>query len=302
MGLLVYRGRPTLRAQNIQFPAVVNSSSPLDNFPLVRSRDIEDVRAALARVYTKPALVPTPGVEHLNAALNSCRLGRVTLAYSTYGSDVGLEYPPTDLCVQLFPIRGTAQMVCGRISDVLTPGASAVVCDGAPYTMKYGADYEHLVLRISSRLLTEKLVALTGATIKEPLRMDPQRSSKRPAALMLQRYLPRLVDTLSEAHPPFPDWWIAQTEEFLVTLFLCAHRHNYSHLLEEPALDVAPGQIRQAEEYMEANAPRVVTLEELAEITGVSAFSLYSAFKKHRGYSPFEFLSRVRSKSGGAHR
>jgi hypothetical protein len=199
--------------------------------------------------------------------------------------------------VQLLPIRGAAEIVCGRTSSVLTRGIGAVVSSSAPYTMNYGPDYAHLVLRIDARALTEKLSALTGVPIGEPLRMSPQQDFRHPAAQILQRYLPLLVDTLNEGQAPFPDWWIAQTEQFLMTLFLCGHRHNYSHLLEGMEVqDAAPREVRQAENYIEANWQQAITLERLAEITEVSAFSLFSSFRKHRGYSPLEFAARLRSR------
>jgi hypothetical protein len=268
---------------------VVNSSNPLDNFPLIRSRDIEAVCDALGRIYTRPIFVPVRGVDKVDATVNNCQLQHISLAYGGFGADMGLQYPETGLFVQLFPLRAAAEIICGRTTDALAPGAGAVVSPGATYTMNYGADYAHVVLRIDARILTEKLAAMTGAAINEPLRVSPQQDVRHPAAHMLQRYLPLLIKTLGEASPPFPSWWIAQTEQLLMTLFLCGHRHNYSHLLEEAPAEAAPQQVRRAEEYIEANAQRAISLEELAQVTGVSAFSLFRSFKQSRGYSPLEF-------------
>jgi hypothetical protein len=271
---------------------VVNSSNPLDNFPVVRSSDIEEVCDAISRIYTRPAVVTVRGVDKVNATINNCRLQHVSLAYSAYGAEVGLEYPETELFVQLFPLRDAAEIICGRTADALAPGAGAVISPGATYAMNYGADYAHVVLRLDARVLTEKLVAMTGAAINAPLRVSPQQDVRHPAAHMLQRYLPLLIKTLGESNPPLPTWWIAQTEQLLMTLFLCGHRHNYSHLLEEAPAEAAPRQVRQAEEYIEANAQRAISLEELAAVTGVSAFSLFRSFKRSRGYSPLEFARR----------
>ena len=71
-----------------------------------------------------------------------------------------------------------------------------------------------------------------------------------------------------------------------------------SSLLEQNATDAAPWQVKRAEEYIAENAHRAISLEELADVTGVSAFSLFAAFRKHRGYSPREFVTRVRAKHG----
>ena len=211
---------------------------------------------------------------------------------------VQIEFPATGFFCQLFPIRGKGDLMIGRTSATLTAGGVALIPADAGVSGKYSDDYEYLVLRINACKLTEKLAALTGAAINEPLRIEPQQNWRHPASQMLQQYIPLLVDTLSDGNPPFPEWWIAQTEQLLMTLFLCGHRHNYSHLLEQDAPDAAARQVRRAEEFIVANAERAVTLEELAEVTGVSGFSLFSAFKKHRGYSPMEFVAQIRPRQG----
>ncbi len=277
----------------------MNASNPLDNFPLIRSSDMEEVCDAIGGVYARPVL--TCRATAAVAAINNCRLQHISLAYGTYCAPTALEYPGADVCVQMFPISGAAEVASGGTSHTLIPHASAVISPGAPYSIVYTSDYAHLVWRIDAKALTEKLTTMTGATINQPLRMTLKQDFERPAARMLQQYLPMLINTLSHDQSLFPDWWIAQTEQLLMTMFLCGTRHNYSHLLEEAeALDAAPQEVRRAEEYIEANAQRAITLEELAEVAEVSAFSLFSAFRKHRGCSPLEFIRQVRSKGGGA--
>lgn len=263
---------------------------------MIRSRDIEEVRDALARIYARPALLPPRVVTGFDATINNCRLRHFDLFYGAYRSPVGLQYPETNFFAQLFPLRGRGEAACGRTSVTLRAGAGAVVTSNASHRVNFSADYEQVVLRFDARALTEKLAAMTGATINEPLRMDLRPDSHHPVARMLEQYVPLLIETLSEASSPLPDWWIVQTEQLLMTLFLCGHRHNYSHLLRGQAAAAAPREVRLAEDYIEANAGRPVTLEELAKLTGVSAFSLFSAFRKHRGYSPLSFLSQVRAR------
>lgn len=270
-------------------------AKPLDNFPFVRTRKIEDAREALARIYTNPRLELARGATELNSSINTYQLRHIGLCYSTFGAAVDLEFPASGCFAQLFPIRGQGEVVCGTVSSSLTVGTSVTISQEVGHKASLSADYEHLVLRIDARQLTEKLAAMTGTTINEPLRVSPQPNAGCPAARMLQEYLPLLVKTLSGAEPPFPDWWMTQVEQLLMTLFLRSHQHNYSHLLDRDVPEAAPREVVKAEEYIEANAHRGVTLEELAEITGVSTLSLCSAFKKYRGYSPMEFLLLARS-------
>jgi hypothetical protein len=278
----------------------VEPSNPLDNFPLIRSRNLDEVCEALGRLFGSPILPRAGSVAGFDATVNNCQLRHVALAYSAYRAPIALEYPASGLFVQVFPIRGTGRIAYGRASGKLQPNGGAVVGSGVPHTINYTADYAHLVLRIDGGALTRKLSALTGVMIDKPIRMHARQTFKTPAARMLQQYLPLLAQTLGEADPPYPDWWIEQTEQLLMTLFLCGHRHNYSHLLEADVADAAPRQVRLAEEYIEANAQRGVGMDELAQLTGVSEFSLYRSFKQSRGYSPLEFAARQRAKRGSA--
>ena len=79
-----------------------------------------------------------------------------------------------------------------------------------------------------------------------------------------------------------------------MTLFLLGNQYNYSYLLETEPADSALRQVMRAEEYIAANLHQAITLEEIAAISGVSAFSLFRSFKKCRSYSPLEFASRLR--------
>lgn len=273
-----------------------SSSPPLRNWPLLRSRDIEEVREAIGRAYVKPRLKSAHGVAGLDATLNGCRLRHIQLFYVTYGADMTFEFDANNLFTLVLPLRGVNEIVCSETAISLTPGGGAVIAPDRAHQTHYSADYQAIIMNIGARPLTEKLAALTGAAIDPPLRIETQPSSEHPAVRALQRYLPMLAGTLDEAVRPLPEWWTAHTEEFLMTLLLYGHRHNYSGLLEGEAPAAAPGEVRRAEEYIEANALRGVTLEELAEVAGVSALSLFRSFKRYRGYSPFAFLSRVRAR------
>ncbi len=278
----------------------MQSCKPLDSFPFVRSRDVEEARDALATVYVRPVLTPAPGAEGFNARINVCPLNGFGVAYGSFGTEVSFDFPASGYFSQVFPLRGTGEMICGGAAATLGPGTSALVPADFSHQANYSADYEHLILRISAKALTEKLTALTGATINAPLRIAPLQRPNHPAARMLLQFLPLFVGMLSDSSAPPTDHCVVQAEQLLMTLFLCGHRHNYSHLVQRQAPGAALQQVRHAEEYIEAHAHRGITLEELADATGASAFSLFSGFRKHRGYSPLQFLTQMQSARGPA--
>ena len=281
--------------------SLANLSKPLDNFPLMRTSSIEEVRETLSRIYAKPVLTPTGGVRMLDATMNYCALSDLRLYYRAYGADVRLEFPETGYLLQLIPLGGNGELTIGRKTISLAAGTGAVVSTDMSWQLNCSADYEHLAVRIDAEALTRTLAALTGETIGEPLRMEPQQGSDSPTARVLPRYVQSLVNSVSAAahNAPLPDWWSSQTEQLLMTMLLHCNRHNYSHLLEEAAPDVTAMEVRRAEDYIEANWREPITLEDLAAVTGVSVLALFRSFKKFRGYSPLEFVAQTRQQRGG---
>ncbi|MEJ2434836.1 MAG: AraC family transcriptional regulator [Pseudolabrys sp.] len=271
----------------------MNALKPLDNFPLTRSADPEEVRAALAKVYAEPTLELGRGARKLNGRINECRLQSIRLAYGAYGVDTCFNFPAVDCFMQIVPLRGRGEVTSRRQPVSLAAGGlTATISPDAGYLGKYSHDYEGLLLKLDRRALKRKLSAMTGVVIDQPLKMDLQDNNGTQSAQTLHQYLRVLATMLNDARPPLPAWWVSQTEQLLMVMFLCGHRHNYSHLLEQEAADPAPWQVRKAEDYIEANWQEPVTLETLAEVTGVSGFSLFRAFRRIRGYSPFEFALR----------
>jgi len=147
---------------------------------------------------------------------------------------------------------------------------------------------------MKSRALANKLSAIVGETCGETLRFDPKQDYALPSAMTLREHFLFLIDILNTSTALLPRFVLSEFEQTLMVMFLQANRHNYSRLLEQTPRHCSPFQVDRAEAYIEANWRRAITLESLAEMSGVSAFSLFRSFKKTRGYSPMEFLNRVR--------
>jgi len=269
-------------------------AKPLDRFPLIRTRNVEEVRIALARTYAKPELIPEGRVRTLRAKINYCQTQHVRLNYATYGAAVRLEFPETNLVSQIFPIRGKCQALVEGTSVSIDAERSVVISPSATVKVRNDTDYERLVLSVDSIALISKLTTMTGKFISGPLRMDPAQTFTRPEAQIFRDHFMFLVSELNTTAAPLPALVLAEVEQTLMVMFLHANRHNYSHLLECQVPNVAPLQVRRAEEYIEANWDQPITLEDLAAVTGVSVLSLARSFRQSRGYSPMEFVKQVR--------
>ncbi len=250
--------------------------------------------AALARVYAKPALALDAGIKEVDVVLNHFQMKNSALGYTKYGIRMGLAYPESRFTLQTFPVRGRGETRVDDTESALNPQRGMTVTPGMSFAVKLNANYEHYLFVVDTQALANKLAAITGASINCPLRFNPIRDDTRPAAKALRDHFLFFVDQVGKAPVPLPDLVLEEFEQVLMVMFLHANAHNYDHLLARTPADIAPWQVRQAEEYIEANWQHAITMENLAQVTGVSVFGLFRSFRKGRGYSPLEFLSQVR--------
>jgi AraC-like DNA-binding protein len=266
---------------------------PLDRFPVARARSVEEMRAVFARVYGLSVLVEG-NTRTVDVAANCYPMKSLILGYSKYSADMGLVFPDTVDTFHIVPVRGRGEAAVNGDVVPLRAGRSITVPRAVNFAERFGTDYEHIVLTMNTRTLTDKLAALAGTSIDRPLTFSSANDDKSPRAKAFRDHLFFLVEQLSASTVPFPRLVQDEFEQTLMVMFLCSIRHSFSHLLDRAPADASVAQIRRAEEYIEANWRQPITLEALAAETEMSAFELFRAFKNSRGYSPMEFADRVR--------
>lgn len=271
-------------------------AKPLDRFSLVRAHHIDSAQEALSKVYSnrmKLELLERNGIADIT--VNSCELLQTGLNYTGYGAGVSVKFSGSKFVTLSFPISGSGKTVIGGTERLLGPQCGLITPADIDFAANLSVEYEHVVLRMKPKALKDKLSALVGEPIDGALQFDPlMMFSESPASLLRDHFL-FLVDMVGLPAAPIPPLLQAEFEQSLMVMFLCASRHRYSRLLEREASDVAPAEVRLAEGYIEANWHQPLTLEGLAEVTGVSAFSLFRSFKRYRGYTPLQFVERVRN-------
>ena len=248
----------------------MKSTRPLDRFPLVHTQSADEMCDALSRVYAKPKLSLEGHGPEGDATLNYCQMKDIGLGYSKYGIGAQLAYRESNFTLQTFPVRGQGEAMVNDLAIQVAPGRGMIVSAGTSYSVKFNAGYEHLILLLDTSALTDELIALTGITASRPLRFHATGDEARPAAKSLRDHFSFLVETMSTAVEPPAKWVLAEFEQTLMVMFLHANRHNYSHLLEQAPADSAPWQVRRAEAYIEANWQLAITLEDLAEVSGMA--------------------------------
>lgn len=264
----------------------------LSNYPVVRSNDPEFVRDRLYSVFGANGF--EVGRARDAFAVNANQIGGLGVSYCDYASDVSIRFGEARFVRQIFNIEGVGRYAVGKQGGEIAPGScSPVIRAGTPLQLDFKPHYRQLVLRIEVETLRRNLGALIGQEPGPPLAFD-ETSAQQPAMESLRRRLFQFVEDFNARGQFFSDVAAAEVERMMVMIFLMGHRHNYTHYLLREPLPASSSAVALVEEYIEAHWDKPLDIETLANISGVSARSLFRQFRKTRGHSPAEFVKRVR--------
>jgi AraC-like DNA-binding protein len=268
---------------------------PLQRFPLLDTRKVDDMQAIVHRLYGEHSieLVSTP--KNFRAQLNFCKLQSIGLYFGKYGTHIRVSFPNLGPYIIGVPLHGNAvHKTEGVAHEVTLTGLPPAISAGAALALDFGDDFNHLALYIDPGTLTKKLAALIGKWPDASLKFDASASEDRPEARTLRRLIMLLVDELDATGSQINPLVTAELEQAIMVCYLCSSPNNYSRLLGERPKASAPWQVCRAEEYIRENWDQPITIEALALITNASIRSLFHTFRASRGYSPMSFVKQVR--------
>jgi AraC-like DNA-binding protein len=165
----------------------------------------------------------------------------------------------------------------------MRPGVPVMYPSGRPFQFDAEAGTQHLI-RFEGRFL-EAVAAARHGDVPGPLTFAPD-----PDRVALQR-LRRVVQGVA------PELLRSSTESASRSILNMAVAEAVVAAFDAtPAPDAGdrPSSVRFAQEWIVAHARRPMTVSEVARATGVGVRSLQSAFQRHAGMTPMEFLRETR--------
>jgi AraC-like DNA-binding protein len=177
----------------------------------------------------------------------------------------------------------------------LSASQSSIASTTRPLQLEFGSRFSQLILKVDDTGLKRQFEALTGVGVHKPIEFEISTDVSRGAGASLFRLIRFISDEMdgNSALVKAP-LIVSQFEDTVMTALLTGLHHNYSAQFERPIAEATPRRVRVVEEYIEANAQEPISIGELAGVAGVSAKSLFAAFRRHRGYSPMSYLKSIR--------
>ncbi len=225
---------------------------------------------------------------------NLLQLKSIALSYCSFSADVSVEFPGDNLLRQQYVLSGSGKTAFGSSQYNISPNEPVLIPADAELESIFAKHFSMITLRIDTAALRIKLSALLGHPVGQKIEFSPAPAFQDPKQLQLRNYVQFLSDEADREGATLPNIAVTECEQLLLVLFLTSNKHNFSRLFEGQAPPAAPWQVRVVEEYIRANWERPITIEALADATGVGIRSMFKTFKDARGYSPMAFLRQVR--------
>lgn len=261
---------------------------------LFASRDLDETRAMVGRVMKPHDLGVAGTAQQLGARMHHAAFGEVSLSRLKYGASVSIEPDRLgDFFLVQMPLAGHAEIHSGDDEILSTPDLASVLSPSDPIRMRWSADNDQLMVRISRRRLERCAAAQLGRELDRPLRfelgMDWQR---QPAWTCLLAYLLQCADhgVAGESQRLLG----AQIEQLVATTLLCVQPHSLSHARPARCGPVLPRHVRKVEDFLQTHADQPISADQLAQLAGVSLRSLYAGFQQFCGASPMQYLKQIR--------
>jgi len=298
-------------------PAVRGATAglPLQAYALFHSRDVDEARAQVARIFCPHLLAPVAPGQALDARHHSALLHRhVSLNYVQYGPAVHIQpgYLKDFYLLQL-PLRGSASVRCGGQQVLADVRRASLPSPTESLSMQWADDSPHLIVKLARQALHQQLLQLAQAPLSAPLVFDLALALDQPGSAALLQLVHGLRAMLDAATGPADTEQSAQggggggggglghamlaeqAEGFLMSSLLLSAGHNHSAALQPgPQRHWLPRSVRRAEEYLASRLDQSVSLAELCQQVGVSARTLQAAFLQHRGEGPMVFWRHAR--------
>jgi AraC-like DNA-binding protein len=264
--------------------------------PVFSTTDVGKMKETKALSLINAEQISVPNAEGFKAWGNAYSFRNIALGYSYVSTGANIVIPAVDYARLQIPLLGKATTTIDGHTVAIYGNHFCVVSPHQSSRLGCEGPHSRLTLRIKASALEQRLAALIGTKPKTSLIFSPELSLDRPYVAGLLQLVHVFALQLDPTSVSLSRPALEELEDAIVITFLDATQHCYSHLLGGDARAASPREVRDAEEYIEANWNKPIRIEDLVAHTGVSARLLFRSFKKSRGSSPLRLAKMVRLK------
>lgn len=256
----------------------------LSDCRLFASSDLDETRLRISEIMQPHELRPVGRTRNFQAHMDFLRLpgsGVGTIKFGHMQVDVGHV---ADYHLLIFCLSGQALLESAGGAHIANAEQGVYLAPSHPFRGEFSEDCEQLVIRVDAATM-QKHTGRRGAVLNGSLDL------RNPVLQPWRRLLDGIVRDRETVAMLRRDSHVAAGYERLFLDMLLAGQ-NYSGNADRRG--VAPGSVKRAESFMEANADRPLCLEDIARAAGVPGRTLLNSFRQFRQTSPMRHLRDLR--------
>lgn len=264
---------------------------------LIRSNDVDEMRAAVARLFCEHRLKLCHPGGGMKAQMQARTLAEITVVQIEYGVPVVIEpRVMDDFYLFRVVLAGTAHVVLNGKTHYASPMTATLINPSQCTQILPSQDCRSLLLKLSRQKMEQLLCERLCYHLDQPLLFDPSVDLSRPGCARVWRYAQYLIHELVQIPEPspIPPTLVPQLEQILMSMILQFLPSNYSHVLERSTPVLLPRHVRRAVSFMEAHFEQPLTLRRIADEANVSVRTLANGFRQFHGQTPMEYLRSTR--------
>ncbi len=259
----------------------------------LQTNDLDEVVSVVAGIYCAHSIKTLGSARANTAGFELIRSGPQPIVELCYGRSVRVDagtFPR--LMLMQTCLEGSGSVEQGTLSTELRRGQTVPLSPALATLLAFDSRFSQR----SVRLELERVEALCSRWLNVPALDRQLRFALSPFSASLEQAWAQAVNLIvgyARSGIPLPLSAIANLDEFLVSLVLSQHPHNYSDDLQRTQKAPPPRLIREAERLMRSAAPDLTPSKIAAELR-VSLRTLELGFRAVHDCTPNEFLRRVR--------
>jgi AraC-like DNA-binding protein len=264
----------------------------LNAFTVARTHNVNEMRGILSDIFGAQSFELQDGANDFSVKAAYFNFGSSSLTYCAQEGASKTTFRDDDYIRLQVCTAGSGLTTANGRSVTIDP--NSIGCSPAEAVMEFGPSFEQYTVRIERSDMERDLTSLLGFRPKERIVFDPVAGSGTGQTRRLRETILHAANSIGISDEAIPPLLLREMDQSIRVATLYGMPNNFTDILYSAGKMSAPWQVKRVEEWIDAHWREPVSIETLAEVSGSSARSIFETFKESRGYTPKDYLKRVR--------
>jgi AraC-like DNA-binding protein len=258
----------------------------------VVTSDLREAIAAVSGVYCPHDVTVLESNRGIEATLEAQAGSRQQIVKLRYSAPVKIDAGHFDnLLLFMSCVDGSAEATQGRNSVRWKKGKTLPLSPNLSSQLTFDRRFWQSSIRLDKSFVEDTCCRLLNRPLEAAIRFEL--TPFNPHLEMAWQQALQTVEWLHTAKLPPNSATLRRLEEFLATLVLESHPHNYSEAVRRERTSADPRLVREAERLMRSAGPDI-TIGEVARELRISLRSLQLGFREARRMTPTQVHRQIR--------